>query len=193
MSPETIEPDTKDWTWVVDRPCPDCGYDAGQVTVDQLPVAVRDNATAWEAVLAAPDVRARPAATVWSPLEYAAHIRDVHRVFLERVDLMLAAPADTVPTFPNWDQDATAVASDYASQDPAAVAEELLDAADAVAAAYEAVPPDGWGRRALRSNGSAFTLESLGRYHLHDVVHHLWDVGGPAWPYDPLVVHEVDE
>ena len=22
----TIEPDTKDWTWVLDRPCPECGF-----------------------------------------------------------------------------------------------------------------------------------------------------------------------
>jgi hypothetical protein len=30
----------------------------------------------------------------------------------------------------------------------------------------------------VRSNGSEFTVESLGRYHLHDVVHHLHDVTG---------------
>jgi len=23
--PEQIEPDTKDWTWVLQRPCPECG------------------------------------------------------------------------------------------------------------------------------------------------------------------------
>jgi hypothetical protein len=23
----TIIPDTKDWTWVLDRPCPECGLD----------------------------------------------------------------------------------------------------------------------------------------------------------------------
>lgn len=23
-----IEPDTKDWTWVLDRPCPECGFEA---------------------------------------------------------------------------------------------------------------------------------------------------------------------
>jgi len=28
-----------------------------------------------------------------------------------------------------------------------------------------------------RSNGDRFTVESLGSYHLHDVVHHLHDVG----------------
>src|SRR5262249_20316941 len=60
--------------------------------------------------------------------------------------------------------------------DPTVVGRELLDAADAVAAVYESVPPGAWGRRGVRSNGSEFTVETLGRYHLHDIVHHLWDV-----------------
>ena len=42
---------------------------------------------------------------------------------------------------------------------------------------------DQWQRTGRRSNGSAFTVESIGRYHLHDVVHHLWDVSiTPAPP-----------
>ena len=35
-----------------------------------------------------------------------------------------------------------------------------------------------WDRDGVRSGGSRFTVASLGRYHLHDVVHHLWDVTG---------------
>ena len=31
-----ITPDTKDWTWVLDRPCPECGYDASTVAVADL-------------------------------------------------------------------------------------------------------------------------------------------------------------
>ena len=34
---ETVVPDTKDWTWVLDRPCPECGFDAASVTVDRIP------------------------------------------------------------------------------------------------------------------------------------------------------------
>src|SRR6187551_2418321 len=33
---------------------------------------------------------ATPTPQVWSPLEYACHVRDVHRVFGERVQMMLA-------------------------------------------------------------------------------------------------------
>ena len=169
----SVVPDTKDWTWVLDRPCPECGFDASAVTVDRIPAVVRDNATTWEAVLTLPDAATRPGPGTWSPLEYACHVRDVHRIFDLRVGMMLD---EDEPRFPNWDQDETAVEERYAEQDPATVAADLLDAAERVAERYESVPPGAWGRRGIRSNGSVFSVESLGQYHLHDIVHHAWDV-----------------
>lgn len=173
MSEVTIEPDTKDWTWVLDQPCPECGFEASAVTVDRIPSVIRDNATTWEAVLTLGDAATRPEPSTWSTLEYAAHVRDVHRIFDLRVQMMLEQDD---PTFPNWDQDETAVAERYGEQDPTVVAGELLEAAEAVAERYESVPPGAWGRRGFRSNGSEFTVESIGIYHLHDLVHHAWDV-----------------
>ena len=110
---------------------------------------------------------------MWSPTEYACHVRDVHDLFGQRIGQMLAEDG---ARFANWDQDETAIEQRYDQQDPAAVGPDLLAAADRVAAVYDGVPDDAWDRRGLRSNGDAFTVESLGRYHLHDVVHHLWDV-----------------
>ena len=174
---ETVAPDTKDWTWVLDRPCPDCGFEAASVTVDRIPGIVRDNATTWEAVLTLADAATRPAPGTWSPLEYACHVRDVHRIFDLRVGMMLDRED---PQFPNWDQDDTALAERYAEQDPATVSADLLDAAEAVAERYESVPPDAWDRGGSRSDGSRFTVASIGRYHLHDIVHHAWDVRAAA-------------
>ena len=37
--PIPIDPDTKDWTWVLDRPCPECGFDPARVTADRLPAS----------------------------------------------------------------------------------------------------------------------------------------------------------
>ena len=169
-----IDADTKDWTWVLDRPCPDCGLDASALALDDLPGLLRDTTAAWSQVLGRADVRARPDDSTWSPLEYACHVRDVHRVFAERLLAMLTEEA---PAFANWDQDATAAESDYAAQDPEEVDIELIEAAGTVAGLYATVTDQTAGRTGTRSDGSQFTVTTLGRYHLHDVVHHLHDVG----------------
>jgi hypothetical protein len=43
-----IAPDTKDWTWVLKRRCPECGYVATETTRPAVPVLIRENAAAWE-------------------------------------------------------------------------------------------------------------------------------------------------
>jgi len=83
-----------------------------------------------------------------------------------KVHLMLT---EDVPTFANWDQDATAVERRYAEQDPAVVDVELIDAAGTAAGLYATVTPATAGRRGVRQHGSAFTIETLGSYHLHDM------------------------
>jgi DinB family protein len=170
-----IEPDTKDWTWVLARPCPECGFDASQTPPAQVGERIRADAGRWVDRLGAHDAAARPAPDVWSVLEYGCHVRDVHRVFDERVRLMLEHDE---PRFANWDQDATALQDDYGSQDPAVVAAELVAAAGAVAETYAQVSAESWTRRGLRSNGSEFTVATIALYHLHDIVHHAYDVDG---------------
>ena len=173
MTREPIEPDAKDWTWVVSRPCAECGFDAAAVHHTDVADHIRSDAVDWVSRLSEPDVRTRPKPTVWSTLEYGCHVRDVHRIFNDRVQLMLA---EDEPRFPNWDQDETAIADDYAAQDPATVATELLDAAGIVADTYTNVPTGAWSRRGLRSNGSEFTVATIAIYHLHDIAHHAYDV-----------------
>lgn len=170
---DPIVPDTKNWTWVLERACLDCGLDTTQVRFSELPTLIRENAAAWSPVLERGDVRARPDAQTWSALEYAAHVRDVFRIFDVRLQLILD---EDDPAFANWDQDATAVEERYGEQDPAVVSAELVEAAGALAAAFERVPDEALGRTALRSDGARFTTETLGRYFIHDPVHHLWDV-----------------
>ncbi len=179
MSPEPIEPDVKDWTWVLDRPCPECGFDAAAVHPTDVGGRIRADAADWDRRLREPGAGTRQRPNVWSTLEYCCHVRDVHRIFDRRVLLMLT---EDEPQFPNWDQDETAAADDYAAQNPATVAAELLEAAHAVADTYAGVPADGWPRRGLRSNGSTFTVSSIALYHLHDVVHHSWDVDPKEQP-----------
>jgi hypothetical protein len=170
-----IVPDTKNWTWVLERGCPECGFDSSATSAGEVAGLVRANAAAWPAVLERDDVRVRPDDETWSALEYGAHVRDVFRVSLVRFGLMLD---DDDPEFPDWDQDATAVDDRYGEQDPAVVSGELLEAGEALAVLLEEVPADAWGRRGRRSDGSVFTVSTLARYVIHDPVHHLHDVGG---------------
>ncbi|MFZ1286202.1 MAG: DinB family protein [Candidatus Phosphoribacter sp.] len=172
-TPAEPPPDDKDWTWVLDRPCPECGFGA-VLEREDLPGRVRAAAAKWPAVLSRPDATTRPSALVWSPLEYGCHVRDVFRLFAERVTLMLERDD---PRFANWDQDETAVAEHYRDQDPAVVAAQILQAGEALAGVFERVGSGEWERAGTRSNGSRFTIETLGRYCLHDVDHHAWDVG----------------
>lgn len=171
----TIEPDTKDWTWVLQRRCPECGYDASAIAATDVADAVRRNARAWRQVLDRPDVERRPNPRIWSALEYGCHVRDVFRLYDYRLGLMLEQDD---PLYPNWDQDATAVEDKYDEQDPATVAQDLDEAATVIAAHFDAVDGDQWQRRGRRSDGASFTVDTFARYFLHDVVHHLKDVGG---------------
>ena len=171
---DDITPDDKNWTWVLERQCGECGFDASTFDSVRTTVALRDQVRRWTSVLERKDVRTRPRPGIWSPLEYSCHVRDVFRKFDERLKLML----ETVdPAFENWDQDATAIEDRYEMQNPDLVAQELNEAGLSIAARFESVKKDQWMRRGFRSDGSVFTVDSIAKYLMHDPVHHLWDVG----------------
>jgi hypothetical protein len=170
-----IVPDTKDWTWVLDRACPECGFDAAAIDVADVGQMVRDNAVEWRRVLARPrdEVTTRPSDDRWSALEYGCHVRDVFRIYDQRLALMLT---EHDPHFANWDQDDAAVAERYGEQDPAQVAAAIAEAAGPLADRFESVSGDQWRRTGNRSDGATFTVESFARYFIHDPVHHIDDV-----------------
>ncbi len=173
-----IIPDTKNWTWVTERSCPECGFDPHRIQREQVASHLTDNARTWAGLLAErDDARERPRPDVWSALEYGCHVRDVYRLFAERLDLMLTQDA---PRFSNWDQDETAIADRYDEQDPRTVGPELSAAANTLATGFSRVSGDQWARTGSRSDGAHFTIESFSRYLLHDVVHHLYDVTGKS-------------
>ncbi|MEU7769220.1 DinB family protein [Nocardia sp. NPDC049190] len=175
----SIVPDVKNWTWVLERACPECGFIAASTSYEAIPTLTRQTAVRFAVVLDRVDVRKRPDSSTWSPLEYGAHVRDVCRLFDTRLGLMLAAEREgVIPRFPNWDQDATAVADRYDEQDPARVAAELAEAAGQIARLFESVPAARRALRGERDDGAVFTVESFAKYFVHDLVHHLHDVRG---------------
>ena len=168
--------DDKDWTWVLQRRCEQCGAEVGSVSRDALGERYFVAAEEWVRILEEnPAVEVRPAPDVWSPLEYGAHVRDVYATTSERLDLLLTRQD---PVFDNWDQDEAARTGRYAEQDPERVADDLEAVAQRLVSEIAQVEPVAWTRSGTRSNGSEFTVETLLQYVLHDVVHHLWDVTG---------------
>ena len=130
-----IIPDDKDWTWVLEKSCADCGFDPQAVVFKTISTTARSITEEFAELLGDATLEQltdRPDDATWSPLEYAAHVRDVCRIMLARLNLMLVLDD---PDFANWDQDITAESQHYRDQDPDEVADELVAAGDAMATA----------------------------------------------------------
>ncbi len=171
--PTGITPDTKDWTWVLQRRCDQCGFDAPAVPETAIGERIRQSLPRWRAVLGGERIAERPAADRWSALEYAAHVSDVFALFDGRLALILDQDD---PELPNWDQDAAAAG--YRDLAPQHVAAALDERGTTLADHFDAVGAGAWDRTGRRSDGYRFTVRTLGRYLLHDVFHHLDDVSG---------------
>lgn len=166
----------KDWTWVLERPCPECRLDTRTIVPAQIPGILRENAAAWQdALAAAPDPAARPDPGTWSAVEYACHVRDLLVLCDSRVDLMLTQDD---PVFENWDQDEAVVAGRYGEQPSSRIACELAAAAATAAERLERVRSGQWQRTGRRGDGVRYTVKTFGRNLVHEAVHHLYDVTG---------------
>lgn len=174
-APEPPPADRKDWTWVLERPCPECGFDSRSFDHRRTGSLIRGNIEKWRAILAGEHagLTTRPRPDKWSPTEYACHVRDVFRLFGRRLDLMLERDH---PAFPDWDQNVTAIEERYDLATPEDVADELPEAGEELASRFDRVSDDQWSRTGVRSDGAEFTVETFARYFLHDPVHHIHDV-----------------
>jgi len=166
-----------DWTWVLERQCDECGFDAQALRRDELAARMRVNGGAWRQLLGRGPVLESLRDgddRSWTPLEYGCHVRDVYELMEERIRKMLKKRKP--PTFKNWDQDEAAAKGEYAMADAGKVAYALARNAGKLADVIDRVDGDEWEKEGERSDGKRFTVESLARYTLHDVEHHLWDV-----------------
>ncbi|HET8600142.1 MAG TPA: DinB family protein [Segeticoccus sp.] len=177
QDPGPVAPDRSDWTWVLDKRCPDCGFDASRVRPQELPTIVRDARPRFVAVLGRADVRDRPSANTWSALEYGGHVRDMSQVMTERLEQILAAGGELVQ-FADWDQNEAASTQQYWRADPVAVSRQLTESLDRAADLYAGPTEEQWAWPARRSDGTRFTAGTLAQYFLHELTHHLWDVRG---------------
>ena len=141
----TIEPETKSWTWVLERPCEECGFDtADRSRVKTIAPRCRDAAAPWPGFVADPRARLRPSRrTVGRRSNTPATCATCSATVSYRLGRMLN---EDNPLFDNWDQDETAVTERYDEQDPARVADELGVAATELADLYDTVDGDLWSR-----------------------------------------------
>jgi hypothetical protein len=178
---ELLMADEYDWTKVQQEPCPECGFDPNKVLVSDLARAIQADGVTWSEWLIeavddpAIDLRSRPGSGVWSPLEYASHVRDVDALFAERITRMLN---EDNPELGWWDHEVAAVEERYNAQEAADVATALTDNAMELARVLTTVPADGWRRTATRRADESFTVAGLARFALHESSHHRKDATG---------------
>lgn len=168
------------WEWVLiqSTACPQCGDDPASLDRGALGPAAIASIDAWDHFLAgADDVRLRtyPARGVWSPIEYALHVRDMLRVFADRIH---AALTEDNPTVASFDHEPAASAERYNDLPVEVVAADLRSQATRLAAILGAVDEAGWTRTAVRDGVDRFTVHGMACFALHESHHHLLDAAG---------------
>jgi DinB family protein len=123
-------------------------------------------------------LRRRPAPEVWSPLEYAAHTRDILALFAAGLPGVLAGHR---PAYPAVEPDPPGHDRGYNTLDPQTVLGELTANADRLADEAQAAGPGQWERTATIGDNTRDAAWLL--FHaLHDASHHLRDVAKQVSP-----------
>jgi hypothetical protein len=161
--------------------CEECGFEYESVGPAELPAAIRAFAKRYRAPLTRflpgedgdAVVRERPEPGTWSPLEYAAHMRDVFDRYEGWIRQILA---EDRPVLAGAPPDELAAERRYNEDDPLAVADVLVANVERLATTVEAVPADGWERTGLRRD-EEWTVLFMSRRVVHEGSHHLLDIG----------------
>ena len=171
------------WQWVriQDRACPQCGQDPAARPPWELGEVAADSAAGWKEFLRAADdshLRANPAADVWSPIQYGAHVRDMVRVFGDRILLALREDDPAVEWFDPGPEG-------WAWYNRMPVDELIADLDDQVRRFAAIVAERGagdWDRTARRDGVDRFTVSGLACFAVHEAHHHLLDAQGRIRP-----------
>lgn len=157
--------------------CAECGftYDLAQSLTSPRAIQARIAETA--AILVDPTIDPRPRRhpDVWSPLEYACHLRDMLLVQRERV---LAARRTDCPDATPMGRNERVDHDGYATQNPADVARQLTDAALMLANVLTRLTPTDWTRTITYHYPETTdrTLRWVALHTLHEAHHHLLDI-----------------
>jgi hypothetical protein len=167
------------WEWVriQELACPQCGQDAAALPTDSLAAEFRASAAEWRGFLESADdtyLRTNPADGVWSPMQYAVHVRDMLRVFGERIVLATEEDNPSVPWFDPGEDEWRR----FNTLAPGDIADGVEEEADRLAGIIGGLGPGDWDRTAMRDGVDRFTVSGLARFALHESHHHLLDAEG---------------
>jgi hypothetical protein len=180
--PEPFRPHVRLFEFVgydqLDDACPTCGFSyaiARAAILEWLPSDVNAFVTVFRSI-DGDAVRRRPQPDVWSPLEYACHVRDVLRIQLERVQLVAR---EHEPTFTPMGRDERVIEDRYNEQDPAVVAGEVEAAGRAFYDYLAALDDDGWSGQGVYNypEPQLRTVEWIAIHTVHELLHHRVDIG----------------
>ncbi|MBP2325153.1 hypothetical protein JOF56_005538 [Kibdelosporangium banguiense] len=158
--------------------CEECGFSYDLSTARQAGPAIRVAVEEMADILRnAKDLAIRTRPDVWSPLEYACHVRDVLLVQRERA---LSARRIENPSCPPMGRDERVDHDGYAEQTPEDVARQATDAAQLFTNVLDRLGDSDWARSLVYNfpEPTERSLEWLAVHTLHEVRHHLRDIRG---------------
>ena len=122
---------------------------------------------------------------IFSPVQYGAHVRDILRVYGDRILIMLEEDS---PVFPQFNPDES-VWEGYNRLGRDELADDLEAQAGRLATILEGLQPAQWSLTMTRDGGGdgvyRFTVAGLASYAVHEAHHHLLDANGTLQPTTP--------
>ena len=155
--------------------CAECGFDGEHLMTGDAITALRSMGRRWSELfkdVLEERLRRRPDPEVWSPLEYAAHTRDVIALIGRGMNEVLKG---TEPSFPAVEPDPAGADHGYNALDPSEVLDRLAAEAERMADRASKALPEHWNRRAT-TGGEPTDAAWMLRHAVHDASHHLRDV-----------------
>lgn len=171
------------WQWprIARDACPQCGMYAAALPREALGPLLLESVVAWQEFLASadePSLRTNPEPGVFSPIQYGAHVRDIMRVYGDRIQLAIA---EDNPTFPQFSP-SSEVFEGYNTMTVDELVTDLDVQARRLATIVGSLRNDEWERTLVRDGGSdgvfTFTVHGQACYALHEAHHHLLDANG---------------
>jgi hypothetical protein len=175
------------WQWnrIQSEPCPQCGDHPAALAPVSLGALAVERTALWRQFLAEADdtyLRRSPGLAVFSPLQYAAHVRDILRVYTDRMVLGREEDSPIVPIFnPSHEE-----FERYNRLNAGELVADMEAQAHRLQETAEEMDPGNWSRIVINDRGVfgvyTFTLAGLACNAVHETHHHLLDAKGTLQP-----------